>query len=56
MKKSKNNLAKKYLFNVYTIKPYPVDAWTSYAEFLFGTNDLNTTKVAYIRVLSLKPE
>ena len=48
MKKSENNLAKEYLFNVCTIKPYPVDAWTDYADFLFETNDLITAEVAYI--------
>jgi len=56
MKKSVNNLSKQYLYNVCTIKRYPVDAWTDYADFSFEKNDLITAEVAYVRVLSLKPE
>jgi len=56
MKNLENNLAKEYLFNVWTIQRYPVDEWTDYAYFLFHTNDLITAEVAYVRVLSLKPK
>ncbi|XP_060873489.1 UDP-N-acetylglucosamine--peptide N-acetylglucosaminyltransferase-like [Metopolophium dirhodum] len=56
MKKSENNLAKEYLFQVCAIKPYCADAWTNYADFLFKTNELEPAKLAYERVLSLVPE
>jgi len=56
MKKSEKYLAREYLFNVCTIKRYPVDARTDYADFSSEINDLITAEVAYVRVLSLKLE
>ncbi|XP_016660954.1 UDP-N-acetylglucosamine--peptide N-acetylglucosaminyltransferase 110 kDa subunit-like [Acyrthosiphon pisum] len=56
MKKSENYLALQYLYEVCALKPYCVDAWTNYADFLFETNDLVTADFAYVRVLSIEPK
>jgi len=38
------------------MKPYCVEAWTTYAKFLIETNDLVFADFIYYRILSLQPE
>lgn len=55
MKKSEIDLVKKYLFELCEIRPYCVDAWTVYTNYLFESNDLVTAELAYEHILSINP-
>jgi len=56
VKKSENDLAKQYFLEACGIKPFCVDTWTNYANFLFITNDFNSAEQACEWVLSLNPK